>query len=65
MPEAPGAPPKTPRWVKVSAIVVGVLLVLIVVAKLIGFGGDHGPGRHMSGDAAPVVAVIPGEGDAR
>ena len=40
--------PGTPRWVKVSGIAVGVLLLLAAVLML--HGG--GPGRHMpSGDA--------------
>ena len=36
----------TPRWVKVSAIVVLVLVLLVIVMLLI--GGNHGPGRHTS-----------------
>ena len=40
----------TPRWVKVSAIIALALIVLVVVALLVG-GGNHGPGRHSSGDA--------------
>jgi len=45
--------PGTPRWVKVSAIVVGVLVLLFIVLVLTGVGGPHGPGRHMlSGDAS-------------
>ena len=51
----PGAegetPPGMPRWVKVSAIVVAVLLALFLVLRLTGIGGEHGPGRHMSGSA--------------
>lgn len=50
-----GAPPGMPRWVKVSAIVVGVLILLVVGVMLIGGHeggpgpGGHGPGRHGSG----------------
>ncbi|MGH8793192.1 MAG: hypothetical protein ACRDXX_11160 [Stackebrandtia sp.] len=40
------SPPGMPRWMKVSAIVVGVLVLLFVVLTLLGVGGDHGPGRH-------------------
>jgi hypothetical protein len=44
-PISSGTPPKMPRWVKVSGI------VLIVLALLIGImlisGGEHGPGRHI------------------
>lgn len=65
MSEGPGAPPKAPRWVKVSATAVGVLLVLIVVAELSGLGGDHGPGRHTGGSGTPVMVVVAGEGGPR
>jgi hypothetical protein len=41
---ARGATTGTPRWVRVSAIVVLVLVVLVVVMLVI--GGNHGPGRH-------------------
>lgn len=41
-------PPAAPRWVKIAAIVAGVILVAIVVAAL--SGGEHGPGRHLPGD---------------
>lgn len=40
-------PPSTPRWVKVSGIIAIVLVLLFVILKLTGVGGDHGPGRHM------------------
>lgn len=33
----------TPRWVKTSAIVTGVLVVAVVAMML---SGHHGPGRH-------------------
>lgn len=44
--------PGTPRWVKVSGIVVGVLVLLAVILMLAGGGPvRHGPGRHIpSGD---------------
>ncbi len=51
------APPGMPRWVKVSAIVVGVLLLLFLVLKLTGIGGEHGPGRHLSGLPGALDAV--------
>ncbi|HEY0636118.1 MAG TPA: hypothetical protein VGD67_00590 [Pseudonocardiaceae bacterium] len=57
------APARTPRWVKVFAIVLGVALLLLVVVALI--GGNHGPGRHGSmGDPAPagLVGVWGGRG---
>jgi hypothetical protein len=47
-------PPSTPRWVKVSGIIVISLVLLFVIMKLTGVGGDHGPGRHIpSGDHTP------------
>ena len=59
-----GAPPRMPRWVKVAWITVGLLVLLFVVLQLTGIGGEHGPGRHMSGTAtptsgAPTVANAP------
>ena len=46
--------PGTPRWVKVSGIVVIVLVVLVVIMLLTG----HGPGRHTSsGDAGSRVVL--------
>jgi hypothetical protein len=38
------SPPSTPRWVKVSAIIVVVLVLLFVILHLTGggFGGHHG-----------------------
>lgn len=39
------APPPAPRWVKVFAGIIVVILGMLVVLKLVG-GGGHGPGRH-------------------
>ena len=49
------APPGMPRWVKVSGAVVLTLILLFVILRLTGLGGDHGPGRHMSQGAEPVA----------
>lgn len=54
--------PGTPRWVKVSGIVAGVVAVTIVILLLAGGGlGRHGPGRHMpsadSGGQQPAFRV--------
>jgi hypothetical protein len=39
--------PGMPRWVKVSGIIVGVLIVLLVILAVTGvLPGQHGPGRH-------------------
>lgn len=40
-------PPSTPRWVKVSGIIAIAIILLIIIKIFI--GGDHGPGRHISG----------------
>lgn len=54
--------PSTPRWVKVSVIITGVL-VLLIVGLMVFSGGKHGPGRHLpSGDAGgqtPTSSVAP------
>jgi hypothetical protein len=42
-------PPSTPRWVKVSGIIVITLVLLFIILKLTGIGGNHGPGRHFQG----------------
>jgi hypothetical protein len=54
--------PGTPRWVKVSGIVVLVLILLVVIVMFAG-GGQHGPGRHMpsgtpGGLASPVAQGV-------
>ncbi|OKK03470.1 hypothetical protein AMK26_18425 [Streptomyces sp. CB03234] len=53
-PDGRTTPPKAPRWVKVSAIVLGVLVLLVVILKLTGLGGEHGPGRHMGAAGTPA-----------
>jgi len=55
-----GSPPRMPRWVKVAAIIVGVLVVVFVVLQLFGVGGNHGPGRHISGAGTPPTSVMQG-----
>jgi hypothetical protein len=52
-------PPRVPRWVKVSGILGGALIVLVAIRMLFAGGGlgaggfDHGPG-HTPPDDAPV-----------
>lgn len=41
------SPEGTPRWVKVFAAVLGLLVALLLVGLLAGV--DHGPGRHALG----------------
>jgi hypothetical protein len=45
------AHPGLPRWVKVSAIVLAIVVLATIAALLIGGGGEHGPGRHQSGSS--------------
>lgn len=52
--KAPGAP----RWVRVCAVVAGAVLVLLLVLKLAGVGGEHGPGRHVGVGDARSSAVV-------
>ena len=49
-------PPRAPRWVKVFAAVGFVLLELLVVMLLLQ-RGEHGPGRHLSGQALERAEV--------
>lgn len=51
-----GSPPRVPRWVKWSAFVFGVLILLMVVMMSLS-GAQHGPGRHLGGDTAPAGVV--------
>lgn len=46
-------PPGMPTWVKASAIVVGVVLLVRVAVMLLS-GGEHGPMRHLDGAPADV-----------
>ena len=50
-------PPGMPRWVKVTAIVVGVLVLVFLVLQLTGIAGNHGPGRHSSAGITPPVSL--------
>jgi hypothetical protein len=52
--------PRTPLWVKMSIIIVGVLILLAVIVKLTGLGGSHGPGRHTGAPSrAPISDTTP------
>ncbi|MEV4334105.1 hypothetical protein AB0K02_26845 [Streptomyces sp. NPDC049597] len=46
-----------PRWVKWPAIVIAAVVLLFLVLKLTGHGGEHRPGRHMSGGGASISGV--------
>lgn len=45
--------PRTPRWVKVTGVLIALLVALLVVGLLVS-GGQHGPGRHAQSAAAPI-----------
>ena len=50
--------PSRPRWVTVTFIVVGALVLLFVILKITGLGpggGGHGPGMHGSAGIASGV----------
>jgi len=51
-----------PRWVKVFLIVGLALVLLFLVGKVTGLGGDHGPGRHGGGDTPSSVVDDGGGG---
>lgn len=40
--------PGMPRWVKISGIFLGVIVLLAVILMATGIGGPRGPGRHLS-----------------
>ena len=52
-------PPGMPRWVKVAALVVGLLVLVVLILQLTGIAGEHGPGMHSSleGSVPPLVAA--------
>ena len=54
------APPRAPRWVKISAAVALVLAVLVVIVMVA--GGNHGPGRHTGGSDAEQHTAPPESG---
>ncbi|MDT0278223.1 hypothetical protein [Blastococcus goldschmidtiae] len=56
----PGSPPGMPRWVKISALAVGALVLLFLILQIAGIGGEHGPGRHMSGSAPGSATTTDG-----
>ena len=57
----PDGPPGMPRWVKVAAIVVGLLILIVVILQLTGLAGEHGPGMHSSlGTPLPLPVAADG-----
>lgn len=61
-PPTDGARPGMPAWVKVSGVVAGIL-VLVLVAAMFLAGGEHGPGRHAPGPrpSGQIEPVAPGD----
>lgn len=60
----PSGSPGAPRWLKVSLIAVGAIVLVLVLLAITGvLGGQHGPGRHAPGGAPPPTGVMepPGE----
>ena len=56
-------PPRTPRWVKVFAIIVLVVVLLFVISLLAGV--RHGPGLHTpssgsGGQTMPTMVIVQG-----
>lgn len=51
------APPGLPRWVKVAAVVVGLLILIVAILRLSGLAGEHGPGMHSSHGQSPSSAA--------
>ncbi len=50
---------RTPRWVKWSAVVTLIAVLLLAIILLT---GEHGPGRHMASvghDSTSAATVIP------
>jgi cytochrome b561 len=59
-PDMGDVPPGMPRWVKVAAVVVGLLLLLLLVLQLTGIAGEHGPGMHSSTGPLPLPVAADG-----
>lgn len=53
--------PGMPRWVKISGIILGVTILLVVILMAFCIGGPHGPGRHLS--PADTGSQTPPAGD--
>ena len=39
-------PPGMPRWVKITLLVVGLLVLILIATAVFAAGGSHGPGMH-------------------
>jgi hypothetical protein len=54
--EGGGGSPGMPRWVKILAIIAGVLLIVVIAHQLIG-GGEHRPDRHLPSGSLRAVGA--------
>ena len=52
-------PPATPRWVKIAAIVIGLLVVALALKVIVVGGVSHGPGMHSGLGGASAPAAVP------
>ena len=43
-----------PGWVKAFVFVAVAVVALLVLGKITGIGGEHGPGRHGGGSEQPA-----------
>jgi hypothetical protein len=50
-------PPRVPRWLKLSAVAVALVLLLALAAMLLA-GGEHSPQRHLSDLLPPGPAAL-------
>ena len=41
-------PYRTPRWVKITGLIVLGAVILLALVLVTGIGGEHGPRRHLS-----------------
>ncbi|MBI2919167.1 MAG: hypothetical protein HYY01_14425 [Chloroflexi bacterium] len=58
---------RAPLWVKIFGAILIVLVLVFVVLKLTGVGGEHGPRRHTpsggaGGDTPPIQQVVQPDG---
>jgi len=61
-PDAGDTPPGMPRWVKVAALLVGLLILMLLVLQLTGLAGKHGPGMHSSTTTGRPAVLVPTTG---
>jgi uncharacterized cupredoxin-like copper-binding protein len=59
MPPEGDAPPSAPRWVKVSGVIVGVVIILAIALVVLGGHGpgQHGPGQHLSSGGGSEIGA--------